>query len=156
MVGWLGLRKIQTFKLRCPLAQMYSISSRAGANLIITMSPDRHSRTSRTKKSIFGAPIPMLTIETGTSLYLPVMVKNPRSDARTKGAGLASNSDCKILALVCEPTVIYRRSDSPTFNMKRILLTRWAHNPVRNLSGTNAKVIDPQIRRAREICEPVT
>lgn len=72
-----------------------------------TMSPDKHSRTSRTKKSMFGAPIPMLTIETGTRLYLPVMVRKPRSDARTNGAGLASNNVCRVLALECEPTVIY-------------------------------------------------
>lgn len=34
--------------------------------LTTTMSPARHSRISRTKKSIFGAPIPMLMMERGT------------------------------------------------------------------------------------------
>lgn len=76
-----------------------------------TMSPDKHSRTSRTKKSMFGAPIPMLTIETGTCLYLPVMVRKPRSDARTNGVGLASSNVCRVLALECEPTVIYVATD---------------------------------------------
>jgi hypothetical protein len=43
-------------------------SRRKLTNLTIDISPVRHSRTSRTKKSMFGPPIPMLMIEIGTPL----------------------------------------------------------------------------------------
>ena len=46
------------------------------------ISPSRSSLLSRTKKSILGNPIPMLTMLTGTPLYVPVIVKKPRSECK--------------------------------------------------------------------------
>eukprot|EP00560_Eucampia_antarctica_P007459 CAMPEP_0197826800 /NCGR_PEP_ID=MMETSP1437-20131217/3700_1 /TAXON_ID=49252 ORGANISM="Eucampia antarctica, Strain CCMP1452" /NCGR_SAMPLE_ID=MMETSP1437 /ASSEMBLY_ACC=CAM_ASM_001096 /LENGTH=66 /DNA_ID=CAMNT_0043427387 /DNA_START=238 /DNA_END=438 /DNA_ORIENTATION=- len=40
--------------------------------------PSTALRTSRTKKSIIGAPIPMLIMLTGTFSNVPVYVKKPR------------------------------------------------------------------------------
>ena len=48
------------------------------------ISPSRSSLHSRTKKSMLGKPIPMLTMLTGTPLYVPVIVKNPRSECNAK------------------------------------------------------------------------
>ena len=47
---------------------------------MIIISPLTHSLVSRTNISIRGKPIPMLMIEIGVPLYLPVIVKKPRSD----------------------------------------------------------------------------
>lgn len=63
------------------------------------ISPTMHSLASLTKKSAFGAPIPIAIILTGTPLYKPVMVRNPRSDSNTKGGGLADRNFAILLAL---------------------------------------------------------
>ena len=47
---------------------------------MITISPIKLSLASRTKKSMLGYPIPMLTMLIGTSLYRPVIVRNPLSE----------------------------------------------------------------------------
>lgn len=73
--------------------------------LITAMSPLMHSRTSRIKKSIFGLPIPMLTIDTGAPLYRPVMVKNPRSEDNLNGCGESSSNFAMVSARDGEPTV---------------------------------------------------
>lgn len=72
---------------------------------MITISPWTDSLISRTKKSMFGPPMPMLTIETGTLLYRPVMVRNPLSEASLKGFGLSSNKVASVSARDGEPTV---------------------------------------------------
>jgi hypothetical protein len=77
-------------------------------DLIISMSPLIHSLTSRTKKSMLGLPIPMLTIERGTPRNLPVMVRNPLSEDRTNGFGSASSFDAIVFAREGEPTVIWK------------------------------------------------
>lgn len=69
------------------------------------MSPLKHSRTSRTKKSILGLPIPILTIDTGTPLYRPVIVKNPRSEDSLNGFGCSSRYVAIVRALDGDPTV---------------------------------------------------
>jgi len=69
-----------------------------------SMSPLKHSRTSRTKKSVLGNPIPVLTIEIGTPLYLPVIVVNPLSDVSLNGAGVLSKWSAMIRALDGDPT----------------------------------------------------
>ena len=70
------------------------------------MSPLTHSRISRTKKSMFGPPIPMLTIDMGVRLYRPVMVRKPRSEESVKGGGDGSRRAAAIaLARDGEPTV---------------------------------------------------
>jgi len=74
---------------------------------MIAMSPLTDSLISRTKKSILGLPIPILTIEIGVPLYRPVMVKNPRSDESTKGAGFSSKNEAIVFALEGVPTVTY-------------------------------------------------
>ena len=78
-----------------------------GSDLTTTMSPLRDSRTSRTKKSAIALPIPMLTIETGTPPYRPVMVRNPRSVARRNGLGDASKNVAMRSAREGDPTVIW-------------------------------------------------
>ena len=70
------------------------------------MSPLKHSRTSRTKKSVLGNPIPVLTIETGTPLYLPVIVMNALSEVSFNGTGAWSKSSAMIRALDGDPTAI--------------------------------------------------
>ena len=77
-----------------------------GSDLTTTMSPLRHSLTSRTKKSALGLPMPMLTIEIGTPWYRPVMVMKPRSVASRNGLGDASNRRAMRSALEGDPTVI--------------------------------------------------
>lgn len=59
-------------------------------NLTTSISPLRHSRTSRMKKSAMEFPMPMLMIDTGTPLYRPVMVVKPRSVLKRNGLGTAS------------------------------------------------------------------
>ena len=75
-------------------------------NLTTTMSPLKLSRTSRMKKSILALPMPMLTMETGTPLYLPVMVRKPRSVLSRNGEGDASRKWATRSALDGAPTVI--------------------------------------------------
>lgn len=74
-------------------------------NLMMTISPLTDSLVSRTKKSMFGPPMPMLTMETGTPLYRPVMVKKPLSDASLNGSGLLSNRAARASARDGLPTV---------------------------------------------------
>lgn len=101
--------------------------------IIISLIPlsSKISRHSRTKKSIFGAPIPIATILTGTPLYLPVKVRNPRSEwsenssgsvvvavppsaisAEMDDEGSGSNSLAIPLARAGSPTVIYGSNES--------------------------------------------
>jgi len=65
-----------------------------------------HSLISRTKKSMFGLPMPMLTMDMGVPLKRPVIVKNPRSDDRMNGFGVSSKKDAMVFALEGDPTVI--------------------------------------------------
>jgi hypothetical protein len=65
-----------------------------------------HSLISRTKKSMFGLPMPILTIDMGVPLKRPVIVKNPRSEDRTNGFGLVSKKEAMPFALEGDPTVI--------------------------------------------------
>ena len=69
-----------------------------------SMSPLKHSRTSRTKKSVLGNPIPVLAIEMGTPLYLPVIVMNPLSEVSLNGIGALSRCSAIISALDGDPT----------------------------------------------------
>lgn len=72
-----------------------------------TISPLTHSLTSRTKKSTFGYPIPILTTLTGTPPNLPVSVRNPRSLASLNTGGFGSKCAAMPSARLGEPTVIY-------------------------------------------------
>lgn len=58
------------------------------------------------KKSTFGLPIPILTMEMGTPLYRPVMVLNPRSEYSLNRLGVSSKNDAMLSARELEPTVI--------------------------------------------------
>jgi len=69
-----------------------------------SMSPLKLSRTSRTKKSVLGNPIPVLTIEIGTPLYLPVIVMNPLSEVSLNGTGVLSKCSAMTNALDGDPT----------------------------------------------------
>jgi hypothetical protein len=58
----------------------------------MTISPSRHSRASRTKKSIFGPPMPIAITETGTPLKRPRSARGGQStrsklQARRTGDG---------------------------------------------------------------------
>ena len=75
-------------------------------NLTMAISPAIHSLISRTKKSMFGLPMPIDTIDMGVPLKRPVIVKNPRSDDRTNGFGFLSKKDAIPVALEGDPTVI--------------------------------------------------
>lgn len=75
-------------------------------DLTMTRSPFKHSLTSRTKKSTLGFPIPILTIDTGTPLYLPVIVRNPRSVPSLNGLGEVSKHKAIRSAREGAPTVI--------------------------------------------------
>lgn len=77
-------------------------------HLTTSISPVKDSRTSRTKKSVLGPPIPVLTIEIGIPLYLPVIVVNPRSEVSLKGVGVASRCFEINRALEGDPTAICR------------------------------------------------
>lgn len=74
--------------------------------LTTSISPVKLSLTSRTKKSVLGPPIPVLTIEIGTPLYRPVIVVKPRSEVSLNGVGLASRCFAISSALEGEPTAI--------------------------------------------------
>ena len=74
-------------------------------NLTTTISPSRHSRVSRTKKSMFGLPIPTLIMDIGVPKYRPVMVKNPLSENSSNGRGLSSRNSARDRALDGDPTV---------------------------------------------------
>lgn len=50
---------------------------------------------------------------TGIPLYLPVIVRNPRSEERTKGVGRASRWVEMVRAREGEPTVMMRLATSP-------------------------------------------
>jgi hypothetical protein len=50
--------------------------------------------------------MPVLTIETGTRLYLPVMVVNPLSEVSLNGTGVSSKCSAMIRALDGDPTAI--------------------------------------------------
>lgn len=75
---------------------------------MMTRSPLKHSRTSRTKKSMLELPIPMLIIDIGIPLYRPVNVKKPRSEDKTSGFGDASRRMATALAREGDPTVSYQ------------------------------------------------
>jgi hypothetical protein len=84
------------------------------------ISPSRSSLHSRTKKSMLGKPIPMLTMLTGTPLYVPVIVKNPRSECKAKSpesGGFAS----PVIGLTIVP--IFPRT--PLFDLNAPCLSRY-------------------------------
>jgi len=81
------------------------------------ISPSRSSLHSRTKKSILGKPIPILTMLTGTLLYVPVIVKNPRSECKAKSPESAS----LVIGLAILPTFPH----TPPFNPNASCLSRY-------------------------------
>jgi hypothetical protein len=52
----------------------------------------------------------MLTIETGISLYRPVIVRKPRSDNMVNGSGAASRKDATLRARDGVPTVTWDKA----------------------------------------------
>ena len=106
-------------------------------DLTTTMSPLTLSRTSRTKKSMLALPIPMLTMEIGTPLYLPVMVRKLRSVVTRNGEGEASRNVAMRSALEGEPTVTWNHEDimqcERVFSMVMLaeLTIRFATSPAR-------------------------
>ena len=74
--------------------------------LMITIFPIKLSLASRTKKSMLGYPIPMLTMLIGTSLYRPVIVRNPLSEDNLSTAPGESRRFDIASALDWDPTVI--------------------------------------------------
>src|SRR5258706_4308196 len=84
------------------------------------ISPSRSSLLSRTKKSILGKPIPMLTMLTGTPLYVPVIVKNPRSECKAKSPGSTIFASL-VIGLINVPTFPHK----PPFDPNAPCLSRY-------------------------------
>ena len=119
-------------------------------NRTTSMSPVKHSRTSRTKKSVLGNPMPVLTIETGIPLYLPVMVTNPLSEVSLNGGGALSKCSSMIRALDGCPTATCDLSmRNPVDGKIR------TYDPVRDFTRPKTKVIHATIGSAREVWRTV-
>ena len=122
--------------------------------LTTSMSPWRHSLTSRIKKSTLGPPIPMHTIDTGVPRYLPVMVKKPRSEWNENGLGNASKYVAMRSARESMPTVIFSKDkQGPMSVLDRVFVTSGEepYNPVSNLSRFYPEMIYLSTRSLRKI-----
>ena len=113
-----------------------------------SMSPLKHSRTSRTKKSVLGNPMPVLTIEIGTPLYLPVRVMNPLSEVSLNNAGVLSKCSAIIRALDGDPTATWDLSAQGLIDENEKIQT---YNSVRDFTRLETKVIYATVAGTREV-----
>lgn len=116
-------------------------------HLTTSMSPLKLSLTSRTKKSVFGPPIPVLTTDIGTPLYRPVIVVKPLSDVSLNGTGLASRCLAIIKALEGEPTAIYNAKMSQNYQN----LTDITYNPICHFPRLQTEMIYSTISGSRKV-----
>ena len=113
-----------------------------------SMSPLKDSRTSRTKKSVLGNPIPVLTIEIGTLLYLPVIVVNPLSEVSLNGAGVLSKWSAMIRALDGDPTATWDLLIRRLVEGNERIST---YNSVRDFARLETKMIHATFASTREV-----
>ena len=92
--------------------------------------------------------MPMLTIEIGTSLYLPVRVMSPLSEVSLNGAGVLSRCSAMIRALDEDPTVTWDLSVQGLTDENEKIQT---YNSVRDFTRLETKVIYATVAGTREV-----